>query len=97
MYTVNSIIALEPYNGLKVKKITSESQSEIIFIFLEKGAVFPKHTSPKDANLIVLEGEIAFHINEKEYVLFDQQHFQFEKEVSHWVKANENSKFLIIR
>tara|TARA_R110002049_G_scaffold1978_10_gene14495 strand:- start:4831 stop:5124 length:294 start_codon:yes stop_codon:yes gene_type:complete len=97
MYTVNSIIALEPYNGLKVKKITSESQSEIIFISLEKGAVFPKHTSPKDANLIVLEGEIAFHINEKEYVLFDQQHFQFEKEVSHWVKANENSKFLIIR
>lgn len=97
MYEVSNTIALQKFEGLKVQKITSTSESEIISISLEKDAIFPEHSSPRDATLIVLEGEIVFHIKGKEYVLFGQQHFQFEKEIPHWVKANENSKFLIIR
>jgi quercetin dioxygenase-like cupin family protein len=97
MYQVNSIIALQKFEGLKVQKIDSNSQTDIISISLEKNAIFPEHTSPRDANLIVLEGEIVFNIKGKEYLLFEQHHFQFEKETPHWVKANENSKFLIIR
>ena len=97
MYEVNNAIALQAFEGLKVLKIASSSQVEIISISLEKDAIFPEHTSPSDANLIVLEGEIIFYINGKEYLLFGQHHFQFEKETPHWVKANENSKFLIIR
>ncbi len=97
MYEVDSTIALQTFEGLKVQKIASNPNAEILFISLEKDAIFPEHTSPRDANLIVLEGEIVFHIKGKEYLLFGQHHFQFEKEVPHWVKANENSKFLIYR
>ena len=97
MYEVNNAIALQVYEGLKVQKIASSSETEILSISLEKDAIFPEHTSPRDAHLIVLEGEIVFYINGKEYLLFGQHHFQFEKEIAHWVKANENSKFLIIR
>jgi len=97
MYTVNSTIALQAFEGLKVEKISSNSQVEILSISLEKNKIFPEHTSPRDATLIVLEGEILFYINGSEYLLFGQHHFQFEKEVTHSVKANENSKFLIVR
>nr|AWJ66261.1 hypothetical protein [uncultured bacterium] len=97
MYEVSSTIALQKFDGLKVQKISIAPQPEILFISLEKDATFPEHPSPRDANLIMLEGEVVFYIKGKEYLLFGQQHFQFEKEVPHWVKANENSKFLIIR
>lgn len=97
MYEINSTIALQKFEGLKVQKIASSSQTEILSISLEKDAIFPEHTSPRDENLIVLEGEIVFYINEKEYLLSGQHHFPFEKEIPHWVKANEDSKFLIIR
>ena len=97
MYEVNDAIALQVFEGLKVEKITSSSQIEILSISLEKDAIFPEHTSPRNANLIVLQGEIVFYIKGKEYLLFGQHHFHFEKEVPHWVKANENSKFLILR
>ena len=97
MYEINDAIALQAFEGLKVEKIASSPQTEILSISLERDAIFPEHTSPRDANLIVLEGEIVFYINGKEHLLFGQHHFQFEKEIPHWVKANENSKFLIIR
>lgn len=97
MYEVSSSISSQKFEGLKVQKIASNSETEIISISLEKDAIFPEHTSPRDATLIVLEGEIVFYIKEERYLLFEQHHFQFEKEVPHWVKANENSKFLIIR
>jgi len=66
-------------------------------ISLEKDATFPEHTSPTNAQLIVIEGDIVFHINGEPFHLKKYQQFGFPKEVSHWVKANENSKFLIIR
>lgn len=97
MYEVSNTIALQKFEGLKVQKITSTSGPEIISISLEKDAIFPEHTSPRDASLFVLEGEIVFNIEGKEYAIIGQQHLQFKKEVPHWVKANENSKFLIIR
>ena len=69
----------------------------ISYISLEKKAQFPKHTSPRDTNLIVLEGEISFFINNKVYKLSKYQVFGFPKNEDHWVEAIENSKFLIVR
>lgn len=97
MYTINNTIAAQPFDKLKVEKLVKTDVLEILSISLEKDAVFPEHTSPTDAQLVVLEGDIVFHINQEPFHLKEQEHFSFPKEVPHWVKANENSKFLIIR
>lgn len=97
MYTVKDTIKNQEFNKLKIEKLTKTDTLEILGISLEKDVIFPEHTSPTDAQLIVLEGNIDFHIQGRTFHITEQQHFSFPKEISHWVKANENSKFLIIR
>lgn len=97
MYTVNQQIENQEYNQLQLQKLVKTEALEILSISLEKDAVFPEHTSPKDAQLIVLEGEVVFHINNRSFSIGRQQHFSFPKEEPHWVSAVQNSKFLIIR
>tara|TARA_R110000765_G_scaffold182537_2_gene288494 strand:+ start:1747 stop:2040 length:294 start_codon:yes stop_codon:yes gene_type:complete len=97
MYTISDRIKTQEFNKLQVQKLVKTDRVEILCISLEKEAIFPEHTSPTDAQLIVLEGDIVFHINGDTFNLKKQEHFGFPKEVMHWVKANTNSKFLIIR
>ncbi len=97
MYTIGKDIEQQAFNNLKVQKITTSENLDILSISLEKGAVFPEHTSPRDAYLIMLEGKIQFHIKNEVYTLNKQQHLNFNKEEPHWVAGIENSKFLIVR
>ena len=97
MYTINDAINLSAYDGLKAGKILDVNAKEILYISLEKDTVFPKHTSPTDAHLLVLEGAISFFINDVTYTLTKNQIFNFPKDKEHWVEASENSRFLIIR
>ena len=97
MYNISSQIADQRFDNLQIQKIAKTNALEILSISLEKGATFPEHTSPSDAQLIVLEGDIVFHINGDSYQLKTQQNFNFPKATPHTVRANENSKFLIIR
>lgn len=92
----NSILDL-PFNGLQIKKLTKTNTLEVLCISLEKGAVFPEHESHVDAQLIVLEGHIAFYIEKHPIILTALQQFKFPKHTPHWVEAYVNSKFLIIR
>jgi quercetin dioxygenase-like cupin family protein len=82
---------------LNVSKIFKTESTETLLISLEKGATFPTHTSPKDAFLVVLEGSINFFIAAQNILLKTQQVYTFTKDVEHYVTANENTKFLIIR
>ncbi|MCJ7465865.1 MAG: hypothetical protein MUO53_04130 [Maribacter sp.] len=97
MYTINSTIKKQTYNKLQVENLVKTEALEILSVSLEKEAIFPKHMSPTDAQLIVLEGDIVFHIDGKSFHLSEYQHFNFPKEMVHWVQANENSKFIIVR
>ncbi|EAR02374.1 cupin domain-containing protein [Maribacter sp. HTCC2170] len=97
MYETNNKIAVQKHEGLQVEKVVKNDVFEILSISLEKGANFPEHTSPTNAQLVVLDGDIQFNINGKSFQLTSEQLFDFPKEVPHSVKANENSKFLIIR
>lgn len=96
MYQINNTINNQGFNKLQVSKLT-DGPAETLLITLEKDAILPEHTSPRDAHLIVLEGEIQFHINSEEFRLKKHQDFKFPKDATHWVKAMENSKFLVIR
>ena len=97
MCEINDIINKTSFKGLQVRKLIDFNATEILQISLEKDAVFAKHTSPRDATLLVLEGAITFSINNTEYELIKYQLFRFPKNAEHWVKAIANSKFLIIR
>nr|AWJ66186.1 hypothetical protein [uncultured bacterium] len=97
MFTIKNTIISQPFKELQVLKLVKTDAFEILSISLEKDAVFPEHTSPTDAQLIVLQGDIVFHMNGESYHLKKHQHFNFPKEMVHWVAANENSKFLIVR
>ncbi len=97
MYEISNQIADQRFDNLQIQKIVKTNTLEILSISLEKGATFPEHTSPSDAQLIVLEGDMVFHINGDSYQLKTQQNFNFPKAMPHTVRANENSKFLIIR
>lgn len=97
MYKTNNEIIDQNYDNLQVQIIVETPKYDILSISLEKDAIFPEHSSPTDAQLIVLEGDITFHIVGEPYHLKKHQRFDFPKRIEHWVKANENSKFLIIR
>jgi quercetin dioxygenase-like cupin family protein len=97
MYQKNDIIKNTHFNGLKVDRVVSKVGCETLLICLEKGHHFPEHTSPRDALLVMLEGDINFSINHTAYQLQTHQTFQFPAKEKHKVFANRNSKFLIIR
>lgn len=84
-------------NGLEISKILTTNTKEVLLVNLDKSKIFPKHTSPTDALLVVLEGEIEFYINDTSTTLKQDHTYSFEKQVEHYVVANKNSKFLIIR
>ena len=97
MIDIDNTIAQQPYDGLQVEHLVKNETMEILSISLAKDAIFPSHTSPKDAHLVVLEGSIEFHIENQSVTLLPQQHFGFSKEVEHWLRALADTKFLIIR
>ena len=97
MYTINNKINDSVFNQLQAGKILDIDAKEVLYISLEKGAVFPKHISPRDAILLVLEGAISFHINNEVFPIATHQVFNFPKDEEHWVETNENSKFIVIR
>jgi len=92
-----NLIIENKVKGLQVSKIFESESTETLLITLEKGKLFPTHTSPKDAFLVVIEGFINFHIENKMIELERHEIYSFKKDVEHYVTANKNSKFLIIR
>lgn len=97
MKVYKNYIANTKINGLTVNKMFTTSTTEVILITIEKGVIFPKHTSPKDTLLVVLDGAINFYIENNTVLLNTNQVYSFKKEIPHYVIAKENSKFLIIR
>ncbi len=97
MLQIHDWIRKTTYNGLTVQKIFKTENTETLLITLEKDHIFPEHVSPGDALLVMLEGSIKFNIQKKEYSINWQDSFTFPANEPHYVKAMEDSKFLIIR
>ena len=97
MLQIQDWIRETTYEGLTVQKIFKTENAETLLITLEKDHNFPEHVSPRDALLVMLEGSIKFNIQKKEYSINWQDSFTFPANEPHYVKAMEDSKFLIIR
>ncbi len=94
---VKGPLNVSPFQGLDVLKLAHTDAVEILQINLEAEALFPEHTSPTDAILIVLEGEVEIHIASKIHRIRTMQYLQFGAGLPHFVQASEDSRFLIIR
>ena len=97
MTTLLNTISETQYKGVQVNKLVKEPNYEVLLVTLEKDAELPPHVADNDAHLIVLEGKISFHINDETIELEPQQLLNFSKQTTHWVKALENSKFIVIK
>ena len=97
MYKINQELKNQTYEKLQVQQLAKSEAFEVLAISLEKDALFPEHTSPTNALLVVIEGAIDFHISNESLHLKEQEYFSFAKQTPHWVRAEKNSKFLIIR
>lgn len=96
-YKKDSTISNSKFEGLTVQKLWKQENVETLFITLEKGSIFPEHDSPRNAFLQMLVGQIVFYIDKKEFMIKENESFQFPANEIHSVAAIENSKFLIIR
>ena len=96
-YKIDTTVSSTIYKGLTINKLFNHQFAEVLLICLEKNGLFPKHDSPRNAMLQMLEGEITVHINQKTFVVKNQESFRFPAKEVHSVTAQQNSKFLIIR
>ena len=96
-YKIDTTISNTKFKGLSIQKLWKQEHAEILYISLEKGSIFPEHDSPRNAMLQMLEGHIVFYIADKEYMIKENESFQFPAKEIHSVSAIQNSKFLIIR
>lgn len=94
---IDNTMVQQAFDRLQIETLVNTPAMEILRVSLAGGAIFPPHGAPRDLHLVVLEGEIEFHIRNQTIQLTAQQHFSFSKEVEHWVQAVKNAKFLIIR
>lgn len=97
MHIKESRIKSQTFDALQIQKLLRNERFEILSISLEAGALFPKHISPREALLVLLEGQIEFYMDDLHYELLPQETLRFSADTQHWVKALQNSKFLIIR
>ncbi|MBL4662314.1 MAG: cupin domain-containing protein [Flavobacteriaceae bacterium] len=97
MYEINNTVRDSIFDGLTATVISKTETCETLLITLEEDAVFPEHTSPRDALLVMLEGAIVFNISGREFRLEKYQTFTFPADEKHQVLAKENAKFLIVR
>ncbi len=97
MTEIRTELATQTIDGLQVLKLFRNAALELLSISLDAGLVFPEHTSPTEAVLLVLEGRILFHIEGRQITVNPLEFISFPPKTPHWVKAEAPSKFLIMR
>lgn len=97
MYKINNTLRDFTFDGLTVTVVSKTETCEALLITLEKDALFPEHTSPRETVLLMLVGAINFSISAQEFLIEEGNSFSFPAHEKHQVVAKENAKFLIIR
>ena len=79
-----------------VQKIYSANGTNLIAFGLKKGVELTEHTAPCKAKLMVIQGVIDFHINEKTLRFNVQDSFEIPVNIKHAVVGVEDAIFLLI-
>jgi len=93
----NNILKELTFDGVKTKVLVANDTGKQILISIEAGSDLKEHISATDASILVLEGNVVFKINQKEYSMIALDMFAFKKNIKHAIVASTNSKILLIR
>lgn len=92
---------IEFYDDSINSKILAENNDSRAMLFaLKKEQFMPEHTSPRDAFIYVIEGEIEFEINrddKEKYEVKKGEIFFFKANEKHTVRAKKDTKILVVR
>ena len=94
---IENLIHQLPFEGIKTKKIVANETGDIMLISLEQGQELKAHKSNTDACILVLEGQLMFKINDKEYALDVHDLFEFKKDQVHAITAISDVKLILIK
>lgn len=97
--TVENIHNLVEYDENNLNKtILAENGEDMVILFaLKQNQLLKTHTSPVDAFILVLEGEILFNIRNINHTISAEETLFFKKDEKHTVLAQKDSKFLVVR
>ncbi|CAL1521164.1 cupin domain-containing protein [Chitinophaga sp. MM2321] len=82
---------IKSYVAFKTKRFDAN------LMILQQGQQIPPHTSPSDAMLLVLQGKIAFMLNEEVTVLETGDIFTFKANEIHALQVLETARFLLVK
>jgi len=94
---IENVIDQIEYDQIQSSRLVTNGEQQVNILSLEKGSEIPKHTSTKDATIVVLEGHLLFNNAGEDYDLKAFDTFSFGTADEHAVKAIENAKFLLIQ
>jgi quercetin dioxygenase-like cupin family protein len=94
---IENVLNQIEYNKIQSNRLVTNGEQQVNILSLEKGSKIPKHTSTKDATIIILEGNLLFSTGGKDHNLKAFDTFSFGVMDEHAVKAIESVKFLLIQ
>ncbi len=101
---LNELIEFSSEN-INSKILAQNGNSMVILLAIKKEQVLSEHTSPVDAFVYVLDGEIEFSIKkddisekiENKYIIKKEEIFFFKANEKHIVLGKKDSKLLVVR
>ncbi len=90
-------ITTKPFNGLTTEKLLKTDTAEAIMINIEAGSSLPKHSTPKEALLLMFSGEASYTMNGVETHLTPGVTFIIPTNIEHAIVAKKDSIIFVIR
>jgi quercetin dioxygenase-like cupin family protein len=94
---VMNVMQVEGNEKVKSAAILKTKRFDATLIIIQQGQQIPPHTSPANAMILVLEGKIAFMLNEEVTVLDTGDVFTFGANEIHALQALETTRFILIK
>lgn len=91
---VSSISVTE--NGIVSKKLVGGEGGNVSLFSFDKGQSLDKHSTPRKALILALEGEADFYIGMKKMILQKDDFIQLKENEEHSLRAKTPFKMLLI-
>jgi quercetin dioxygenase-like cupin family protein len=85
------------HDRISKQQLYKNERFHVLLIGMKEGELLKSHFSPTDAFLLVLEGDILFLMEEKEYPLKKGDSFTFKAGEKHAVRALTYASFLLAK
>ncbi|NLR79008.1 MULTISPECIES: cupin domain-containing protein [Chitinophaga] len=96
---MKGINVMQEAGNEKVKScaILKTKRFDATLLIVQQGYQIPPHTSPANAMILILEGKIAFMLNEEVTILETGDVFSFGANELHALQALETTRFILIK